>query len=177
MFRLTVEASGSLSSSALIALAEREYGQALRQAGERAEQRIKELFASEDVNATEETSKAIKTSDVQRDSFNRSSVEVRALGDRARILEYIELGRPEGKRPPLEAIEKWIEDKGVLPREANIFTRRDLAFVIARSIGANGTKGKHIFKRVSEELENDPELFRLFQAATDRIVAAANLTR
>lgn len=56
--------------------------------------------------------------------------------------KYAEYGRKAGKWPPITAIEKWIDirritpyptAKGVLP------TKKQLAFLIARSIGEKGT--------------------------------------
>jgi len=177
IFRLAVEASGVLPSQDIVELAEREYAEALNKAGELVERRIKQAFQDDGINASGDTAEAIKASDPFRDTSSSLTVEIGVMGDRARILEYIELGRPAGKRPPIEAIEQWIEDKGVLPEGVGIFTQRDLAFAIARKIGAEGTEGYHVFQRISEELENDSQLFNLFQAATDRIVAALNATQ
>lgn len=56
--------------------------------------------------------------------------------------KYAEYGRKSGKWPPITAIEKWIDirritpyptAKGVLP------TKKQLVFLIARSIGEKGT--------------------------------------
>lgn len=49
--------------------------------------------------------------------------------------EMLEDGRKPGKRPPVEIIEKWIEDKGIVPRDITVSS---LAFLIARKIGEKG---------------------------------------
>lgn len=67
---------------------------------------------------------------------------------------YIENGRGPGKMPPISAIErnsrvsaieKWIEVKPIIPdsRTGKTPTTKQLAFLIARSIGEKGTKGTH----------------------------------
>lgn len=57
----------------------------------------------------------------------------------------VEYGRKPGKRPPTEAILEWIKAKPVIPREINGIkpTNEQLAFLISRSIGENGTVGQH----------------------------------
>lgn len=60
---------------------------------------------------------------------------------------YVENGRKAGKRPPMKAIEEWIVAKPVIPRtltNGKVPTTKQLAYVIAKSIGENGTK-KHPF--------------------------------
>lgn len=56
--------------------------------------------------------------------------------------KYIENGRRAGaKMPPINAIEKWIEVKPVLPTvmsNGKLPTQRQLAYLIARSISING---------------------------------------
>ena len=51
--------------------------------------------------------------------------------------EQLVEGRAPGKFPPIEAITKWIEDKGITPFD-NISTS-SLAFLIARKIANEGT--------------------------------------
>ena len=49
-------------------------------------------------------------------------------------------GRPAGgKMPPIQAIEKWIRDKGISAIEKKISVS-SLAYLIARKIGREGTK-------------------------------------
>lgn len=59
-------------------------------------------------------------------------------------------GRRPGKMPPIKAIEKWIEAKGLKPLEDNLSVS-SLAFLIARSIAKNGTRKENnlpIFSQV-----------------------------
>ena len=55
--------------------------------------------------------------------------------------------------PPISAIEKWVEKrievKPIIPdsRNGKVPTTRQLAFVIARSIGEKGTKGTHVLDK------------------------------
>lgn len=67
--------------------------------------------------------------------------------------KFVEDGRKAGKRPPIEPILEWIKAKPVIPREidGNLPTEKQLAFLIARSIGENGTQGKHVLRRAKEE--------------------------
>ncbi|MEC4048772.1 hypothetical protein OX284_004965 [Flavobacterium sp. SUN046] len=48
-------------------------------------------------------------------------------------------GRKAGKMPPVQAIEKWVINKGIKPIEAKMKTS-SLAFLIARKIAQQGTK-------------------------------------
>jgi hypothetical protein len=49
--------------------------------------------------------------------------------------EQLEFGRRAGKFPPKDAIEKWINDKGIQPQDISISS---LAFLIARKIAREG---------------------------------------
>jgi hypothetical protein len=48
-------------------------------------------------------------------------------------------GRRPGKQPPIQAIENWINTKGINPIEANMKVS-SLAFLIARKIAKEGTR-------------------------------------
>lgn len=58
--------------------------------------------------------------------------------------EHLEYGRRAGKQPPIEAIEEWIRVKPIIPYAVNgkVPDTRQLAFLIARKIGWEGTEGK-----------------------------------
>ena len=58
---------------------------------------------------------------------------------------YIENGRKPGKRPPIALIEKWIDDRRL---SLDGISKRSLAFLIARKIGREGTKGTPILESV-----------------------------
>lgn len=59
--------------------------------------------------------------------------------------EYIEYGRRPGKMPPISAIENWIRVKPIIPdsRIGKVPDTRQLAFLIARKIGEEGTREYH----------------------------------
>lgn len=67
--------------------------------------------------------------------------------------KWVENGRKAGKMPPIEPILDWIKAKPVVPRERDgrLPTEKQLAFLIARSIGKDGTKGKHVLERSVQE--------------------------
>lgn len=59
-----------------------------------------------------------------------------------RVAEAMLRGRNKGRRPPTDAIKAWITKKNIIPRQGKngkIPTTNQLAFLIARSIGENGT--------------------------------------
>lgn len=53
--------------------------------------------------------------------------------------EQLQYGRRPGGFPPIEQIERWVQDKGIQAVEADITTRQ-LAFLIARKIAREGWK-------------------------------------
>lgn len=61
--------------------------------------------------------------------------------------------------PPISAIEKWIEIKPVLPRpneNGDLPTTKQLAYLIARKIGLEGTKGRGV---LGERIEHANRVF------------------
>lgn len=71
--------------------------------------------------------------------------------------KYVEYGRAPGKQPPVSAISNWITIKRIVPLAYNnkIPTQKSLAFVIARSIGRKGTKGRHFLSSTLDEFESE----------------------
>lgn len=66
-------------------------------------------------------------------------LEIKQNGTSATLLGYLYLGgRAAGKMPPISAIEKWIQLKGITPIEAKMKTST-LAYLIARKIAKEGT--------------------------------------
>ena len=63
---------------------------------------------------------------------------------------FAENGRKPGKPAPVDAIEKWILIKPLVPsgRNGRVPTTRQLAYAISKSIGKKGTKGKHALRNV-----------------------------
>ena len=55
----------------------------------------------------------------------------------------LEVGRKPGKMPPVDAIQYWVERKGLAQGEDS----RQVAFLIARAIGRRGTEGAHMAER------------------------------
>lgn len=55
--------------------------------------------------------------------------------------KYVEYGRGPGKQPPIEAIESWVRVKPIVPdsRSGTIPTTKQVAYLIARKIGREGT--------------------------------------
>lgn len=58
--------------------------------------------------------------------------------------KFVEYGRRPGKRPPIDAIEQWIKVKPIIPDPINgrVPTTKQLAFLISRKIGMEGTKAQ-----------------------------------
>lgn len=59
--------------------------------------------------------------------------------------------------PPISAIQKWIEVKPVIPRpnaNGKLPTTRQLAYIIAKSIGANGIAPKPILATNIEQIND-----------------------
>lgn len=57
--------------------------------------------------------------------------------------KYVENGRGPGKNPPIKAIEDWITIKHITPyptAKGKLPTKKQLAFLISRAIGRDGTK-------------------------------------
>lgn len=64
--------------------------------------------------------------------------------------KYFEYGRKKGQMPPPSVIEQWIKINKIIPKaiKGKIPTTKQLAYVIARSIGENGTEGKHTLDKL-----------------------------
>lgn len=65
--------------------------------------------------------KAYKTSGLEASGEFEKQLEAVATNDKAILYgayhsQFMELGRRSGKRPPIAAILKWIEDKKLTPR-------------------------------------------------------------
>lgn len=71
--------------------------------------------------------------------------------------KYVEYGRKSGKMPPISAIEDWIRVKPIIPDSTSgrIPDTRQLAFLIARKIGRDGTPPQLPLKRTIESPETD----------------------
>lgn len=81
--------------------------------------------------------------------------------------KYVEDGRRAGaKMPPIAAIEKWIEVKPIIPsvgKNGKVPTVRQLAYLIARSIGIKGIPAKRPLRKAYKSIEE--ELFAELEKA------------
>lgn len=77
----------------------------------------------------------------------------------------VETGRrPKKSPPPIDAIEYWVIRKGIAPAGES----RSVAFLIARAIGAWGTKGAFMFKEGLAAAE--PRIADIFEGVPGRVL-------
>lgn len=79
--------------------------------------------------------------------------------------EPVERGRRPGKMPPVDAIEYWVIRKGIAAPGPE---SRATAWLIARAIGAHGTKGAHMFEEGLNASE--PSILSLWRGLPGEIV-------
>ena len=87
---------------------------------------------------------------------------------------YVENGRKAGKMPPIDNILNWIRVKPVLPRpnaKGKLPTPQQLAFLIARKIGEEGTQGTHDLRKATDTIWDTFE-DRLYEAIDEDVDAA-----
>ena len=87
---------------------------------------------------------------------------------------FVENGRKAGKWPPIQNILDWIKIKPVLPRpnaEGKLPTPQQLAFLIARKIGEEGTEGTHDLRKATDTIWDTFE-DRLYEAIDEDVDAA-----
>ena len=89
------------------------------------------------------------------DKFNPQLVQL-AIGVKWELILpgyafYVDGGRPPGKMPPQEAIQDWIDDRGLTP---NNMSMDDLNFVIRRYIGTYGLEGKNFYPEFSNRIDD-----------------------
>ena len=87
---------------------------------------------------------------------------------------YVENGRKAGKMPPIDNILNWIRVKPVLPRpnaEGKLPTPQQLAFLIARKIGEEGTEGTQDLRKATDTIWDTFE-DRLYEAIDEDVDAA-----
>ena len=87
---------------------------------------------------------------------------------------FVENGRKAGKMPPIENILNWIRVKPVLPRpnaEGKLPTPQQLAFLIARKIGEEGTEGTQDLRKATDTIWDTFE-DRLYEAIDEDVDAA-----
>lgn len=126
---------------------ELDFSNELKMLGELLVSQYRDVLAREGINATDQLS-------------NTAGVEVSkgtTFWELSLLLEdywkYVEYGRRAGKRPPIDAIEKWIEAKPVIPTpDANgrVPSTHSLAYLIARKIGIEGTTPRHALREAQQ---------------------------
>ena len=87
---------------------------------------------------------------------------------------YVENGRKAGKMPPIDNILNWITVKPVLPRpnaKGKLPTPQQLAFLIARKIGEEGTEGTQDLRKATDTIWDTFE-DRLYEAIDEDVDAA-----
>lgn len=87
---------------------------------------------------------------------------------------FVENGRKAGKWPPMDAILSWIKAKPVLPRpnaKGKLPTPQQLAFLIARKIGEEGTEGTQDLRKATDTIWDTFE-DRLYEAIDADVDAA-----
>ena len=87
---------------------------------------------------------------------------------------FVENGRKAGKMPPIDNILNWIRVKPVLPRpnaEGKLPTPQQLAFLIARKIGEEGTEGTQDLRKATDTIWDTFE-DRLYEAIDEDVDAA-----
>ena len=87
---------------------------------------------------------------------------------------FVENGRKAGKMPPIDNILNWIKIKPVLPRpnaEGKLPTPQQLAFLIARKIGEEGTEGTQDLRKATDTIWDTFE-DRLYEAIDEDVDAA-----
>lgn len=87
---------------------------------------------------------------------------------------FVENGRKAGKWPPIDNILNWIKIKPVLPRpnaEGKLPTPQQLAFLIARKIGEEGTEGTQDLRKATDTIWDTFE-DRLYEAIDEDVDAA-----
>lgn len=98
----------------------------LHAAGAEAVKQLQQLIRSK-ANASGQLANSI--------SYEVNNGVLRITG--APYLRYVLYGRKLGKGPPRKAIEKWIDEKGIVAE----VSRQSLAYLIQRKIAAEGTTG------------------------------------
>lgn len=114
----------------------------------------KAALGAESINASGELANSVKYI-IDDKVKGRFEVKLELL----EYWKYVEYGRKAGKMPPISAIKQWIEVKPIIPRpnkNGKLPTINQLAYLISRKIGLEGTKGRGV---LSERIENANRVF------------------
>ena len=83
--------------------------------------------------------------------------------------QWVQSGRLPGKKGvPVDAIEKWIKDRGLQGRvkKGRFITRRSFAFAIQSNIKKFGIRPSNFLDVALDKLENDPRVQELIENAS-----------
>lgn len=99
----------------------------------------KNRLANDNINASRTLSDTAST------TININGLTLSVYFNLEHYWKYVEYGRRPGKRPPIKPIEDWIKIKPVVPNPINgvVPSTKQLAFLISRKIGMEGTKPQH----------------------------------
>lgn len=149
-YTIEVDLSGAASilnaAPRLLAVVDR----ALYRAGSVAEREVKRLLPVDAGTLRASVKTELRPSGSQR---------VAEVGTAVHYAEWVEEGRAPGKRPPVQALIPWVKRNLRIERVSKRTKRplkrrrgpteseaRSLAYVIARKIGREGTKGRYPFR-------------------------------
>jgi len=97
---------------------------------------------------------------IRGDVVSNDEAVVTSTGAGSEYAYYVEEGRPPGKMPPSSELVNWVRRSkkgrslwGSMKRRNPKITAEQVAFVLARKIGAKGTKGQHFFQKGFEDSE------------------------
>lgn len=114
----------------------------------------KAALGAESINASGELANSVKYI-IDDKAKGRFEVKLELL----EYWKYVEYGRKAGKMPPISAIKQWIEVKPIIPRpnkNGKLPTINQLAYLISRKIGLEGTMGRGV---LGERIENANRVF------------------
>lgn len=114
----------------------------------------KAALGAESINASGELANSVKYI-IDDKVKGRFEVKLELL----EYWKYVEYGRKAGKMPPISVIKQWIEVKPIIPRpnkNGKLPTINQLAYLISRKIGLEGTKGRGV---LGERIENANRVF------------------
>ena len=94
---------------------------------------------------------------------------VRLKGFYAEYAYWVEYGRKAGGMPPVKMIQEWIRKKHIAGNEKEI---ESMAWAVAKSIAANGTKAKPFLTPSYEE--NKARIDEIMQKAINEVAENYN---
>lgn len=97
----------------------------------------------------------------------QGAIQAWRIGSALPYAPFVNYGRKPGKRPPVDAIVKWVALKPVDTGGKDI---RQVAFAIAAAIGKRGVKPKLFFERTVEAMT--PRIEEIFTDELNRTIGA-----